>query len=98
SLNRSTVIRKVLDESVPAQLGGRRKKIPTSEAAIRTLVHKALKDRDLGAIRDILQLWAETEEAAQSAKEAEYPFSDSDREVISEVHARLIACRVTAGS
>ena len=89
SLNKATVARKLLQEMVPAQLDGKKKRIPTSEAALRTLFHKALKDRDLGAIRDVIQLWAETEEGAEAAKGGVYPFSDADREVIAEIHSRL---------
>src|ERR1700687_2743987 len=55
SKNRHTVIREVLAEVVPVQLGGRKKRIPTSEAAIRVLVKKALSG-EIAAIRDVIQL------------------------------------------
>lgn len=91
SRNRHTVIRKVLAEMVPAQMGGKKRRIAASEAAVRVLTQKALKG-EIAAIRDVLQLWAETEEAAQTAREAEYPFSDADCQVIAEMHARMTAC------
>lgn len=91
SRNRHTVIRKVLAEMVPAQMGGKKRRIAASEAAVRVLTQKALKG-EIAAIRDILQLWAETEEAAQTARETEYPFSDADRQIIAEMHARMQAC------
>ena len=95
--NRSTVIRNVLSEMVPAQLGGKKRNIATSEAAIRVLTQKALKG-DIGAIRDVIQLWAETEEAAQAAHGTDYPFSDTDREVIAEIYTRMNGRRSGAGS
>ena len=97
SKNRHTTIRKVLGELVAAKFGGKRRKITVTEAALRRLTQKAL-DGDNHAIRGVLQLWEETEDAMNAALEAEYPFSDADRQVIADIHARMKACEETSGS
>ena len=92
SINRNTIIRKVLSEQVSAELGGRKRKISVTEASLRKLAVEALKG-DLKAIRDVLQLWKETEDAMNATLEAKYPFSDIDRQMIGEIHARMSACK-----
>lgn len=92
--NLHTIIRDVLDELVPASKGGRRQKISTKEAVVRSLIVKALTPPgDRQAMINILQLLAQSEEAASRAQLPEYPFEDADREVIAAIHARMKACQ-----
>ena len=92
SVNRAQMIARILGETVPAELGGRKRKISITEASIRRLAQLALKG-DRNAIRDVLQLWKESEEAMTAASEATYPFADTDRAVIAEIYARMKACQ-----
>ncbi|HEY1805069.1 MAG TPA: DUF5681 domain-containing protein [Terracidiphilus sp.] len=91
SRSRHTIIREVLAEIVPVQLGGRRRKIRSNEAAVRLLLKKALGG-DRPALLDVIRLWAEVEEAAEKARGPDYSFADADRDMIAEIHGRMKAC------
>jgi hypothetical protein len=91
SKNRNTMIRKVLSELVTAEMGGSKKKITVSEASVRRLSQIALKG-DRAAIMSLLQLWKETEDSLAAERDAEYPFSEVDRQMIEDIYARMKAC------
>lgn len=95
SRNRSAVINEVFGEKVGANIGGRSKKIPVTEAALRQLVIMAL-NRDLKAIRDVMTLWQEAEAKLESAHESAYKFDDRDREVINALYERMKSCEEDA--
>ena len=92
--NLHTIIREILDEMVPVQKGGRRKRISTKEAVVRSLIRKALTPPgDRLAMINVIELLAQVEEAALKAREPEHPFTEADRQVVSEIHARMKACK-----
>jgi hypothetical protein len=90
SPNRHAIIRKVLGQVVTADVAGRKKRIPVTEASLLRLSQMALKG-DLRAIHSILALWQETEDALEAEREAQYPFSDADRQVIEAIYERMSA-------
>lgn len=92
SKNRNATIIKVLSEVVSAEMGGKKRKISVTEASLRRLSQSALKG-DLKAIREVLQLWKETEEGMQGSAKSEYPFGDVDHQVIEELYVRMKACK-----
>ena len=87
---RSAIILKVLGQVVGGDLDGRKQKIPVTQAALLRLAQMALQG-NRAAINDILALWKETEDALEEEREAQYPFSDADREVIEAIYARMSA-------
>src|SRR5580692_2032821 len=62
SKNRNAVIRKVLDQIVTGDLAGKKKQISVTEASLLRLSQKALTG-DLKAIKMVLSLWKEAEDA-----------------------------------
>jgi Family of unknown function (DUF5681) len=90
SPNRNAIIRKVLNQVVTGDVGGKKKKVTITEASLLRLSQMAL-DRNLGAIRDVLQLWKESEEALAAERENQFPFSDTDRAVIAAMYTRMKA-------
>ena|SRR3974390_2427341 len=88
SKGRLAIIRKVLDETIPATVAGKKTRLPTTEIAVRQLGQKVCTG-DLSAIRDVLRLAQEVEEASEKALESQFPFSDADREVIAEIYERM---------
>lgn len=91
SKNRSDMILQVLSETLDIKLKGRRKKVPASEALFRKLVVDALSG-DKSATGLVMREWATAEAKLEGKAEAEYAFSEKDREVIDEIHARMKAC------
>jgi len=90
SQKRSDIIRKVLGQVVTGELDGRKKKIPLTEAALLRLAQMALQG-NRAAIKDVLALWKESEDALEAEREAQYPFTDADRQVIEAVYTRMKA-------
>jgi hypothetical protein len=90
SPNRSTIIRKVLDQFVTGEIGGQKKKVKLTEAVLLRLAQQALTG-DKSAMAKVLDLWKESEEGMEHERGAEYPFSDADKQVIDEMYARMKA-------
>ena len=91
SRNRNKVIRAVLGQLVSGDVDGSKKRLAITEASLLRLSQKALGG-DLKAIQMVLALWKESEDAIAAEREAQYPFSDSDRQVIEDIYARMKAC------
>lgn len=94
SQNRSKIISEVLALSVPANVDGKRGKIPVSKASLLKLVDLAVKG-DRQAINDVLRLWKENDDEIRAELEAQYLLTEADRVVIAEMHARMKACKET---
>lgn len=92
SLNRSKIISEVLALSVPANVDGKRKKIPVSKASLLKLVHLAVNG-DRQAINDVLRLWKENDDEIRAEMEAQYVLTEADQAIIAEMHARMKACK-----
>lgn len=91
SKNRNATIRTVLGKLVVGDVDGQQKKIPITEASLLRLAQKALTG-DLAAIKMVMALWKEAEDALANEREAEYPFRDEiDRQVIDEIYTRMKA-------
>jgi hypothetical protein len=90
SPNRNSIIRKVLGQLIPGDVGGRRRKMAITEASLLKLAQQALAG-DLKAIKMVLELWKESEDGMAREREAEYPLSDADRQVIAEMYRRMKA-------
>jgi hypothetical protein len=88
SPNRQKTISEVLEMLVPSNIGGKRKKISVKKASLLKLANLALTG-DRNAIKDIMQLWKENDDALHADLEAKYPFSDADRKVIEDIYARM---------
>ncbi|MEJ0041254.1 MAG: DUF5681 domain-containing protein [Rhizomicrobium sp.] len=88
--NRSSILRKVLEQFIVGDIGGQRKRIKLTEAVLLKLSQQALAG-DKKAMGMVLDLWKESEEKMESEREAEYPFSEPDRTVIEEIYARMKA-------
>jgi hypothetical protein len=91
SKNRSAIIRKVLGQVVTGEVDGRKKKIALSEAILLRAARDALNG-NAAAIKTVLMLWKESEDAAAAEFEAEYPYNEKDHQVIDECYARMKAC------
>lgn len=91
SPNRNRVIRAVLGKLVSGDIDGSKKKLAITEASLLRLSQKALGG-DLKAIQMVLALWKESEDSIAAEREAQFPFSDSDRQVIEDIYARMKAC------
>jgi hypothetical protein len=95
--NRQKVISEFLDQLVTANLDGKRKKISIAKGALLKLSQLALNG-DRNAIKDILSLWKENDEAMRADLESLYHFEDADHQVIEAVYARMQACEEPNGS
>lgn len=91
SKNRNTIIRKVLNQVVAGDIEGRQKRVTVTEASLLRLSQLALQG-NLQAIHSILALWKESEDAIAAEREADYPYSEADRQVIDDVYARMKDC------
>jgi hypothetical protein len=81
---------RILNELVPATIGGKKKRIPVAEATFRTMVQSALKGEQW-AVTLALREWSKLEEKQAAPPEPTYAFSEADREMISEIYHRMKA-------
>ena len=90
--NNSSLILKVLTKEISASVDGQRRSMTILEASLLRLVQEATKEEpNIKAILETLKLAREAEEKTDRAREARYPFSDVDREVIEEMYRRMKA-------
>ena len=89
---RSGIMFKILNELIPVEMGGRKKKIPAGEAAIRKLVQSALTG-DQSAIKIVLREWNDLEARLEAQDAPTYAFSEVDETMIGEIYERMRACK-----
>ena len=89
---RSGIMFKVLNELIPVEMGGRKKKIPAGEAAVRKLVQSALSG-DQSAIKTVLREWNDLEARLEAQDTPSYAFGEADESMIGEIYGRMRACK-----
>lgn len=75
-------------DNVIATIDGKKRKITKTQSAAIQLANKAATG-DPKFLVKFLDLIAEIEARADAARPSEYPFSDVDKKVISEIYNRL---------
>ena len=85
----------ILQELVSVHSDGKKKRMPAGEALFRKVVIDAIKG-DKACMILVLKEWIKLEEQREKAEEAAYVFTETDRALISEIHARMKACKPLA--
>ncbi|MGE3987447.1 DUF5681 domain-containing protein [Pseudorhodoplanes sp.] len=88
SKNLATYMMEAARSKVPANIGGKKRKISMAQAVTMRLATKALNG-DNKSITAFLDWINKIETQAEAARPSEYPFSDADKTVIREIYKRL---------
>lgn len=91
SKNINTTLLKLGEKTVGSREGGKSKRIPASEAALKLLIKDALEG-DVRSRKELLDRLIKAEEAASAVKAPAYPVTDLDPQVIEEIYRRMQAC------
>jgi hypothetical protein len=90
--NFATQFIEAVNETVPITLEGRQVRVTKLQATIHAMVDKGTKGDDRSMVQ-VLDRVAELEARAEEAERAQAPvFTDADREIIADIHRRMMEC------